>query len=59
VACLIKKMALALLPAPVKSKIMYYKERTIIQMDVDELQVSIEAMLTKKVDDLMGKIEKH
>lgn len=52
-------MALALLPALVKSKIMYYKERTIIQLDVDELLVSIEAILTKKVDDMMGKIEKH
>jgi hypothetical protein len=51
-------MALAL-PAPVKSKIMYYKEITIIQMDATELVESIEAMLTKKVDDMMGKIENH
>jgi hypothetical protein len=32
-----------------------YKERTILQMDADELLVFIEAMFNKKVDEMMKK----
>jgi len=50
-------MALALL-GPVKSKIMYDKERTIIQMDATELMESIDKMFDRKLEDMLEKLEK-
>lgn len=38
---------------------MIYKERTILQLDAEELMVSIEAMFDKKVDEMMEKMEKQ
>lgn len=38
---------------------MMYKERTLLQMDADELLVSIEAMFNKKVDEMLEKMEKQ
>ena len=51
-------MALAL-PAPVKSKIMYYKERIIIQMDATELMESIELMFNKKLEEMLERLERN
>ncbi len=36
---------------------MMYKERTMLQLDADELLVSIEAMFNRKVDEMMEKME--
>jgi hypothetical protein len=36
-----------------------FKERTILQIDADELLESIEEMFTKKVDEMMEKMEKQ
>lgn len=38
---------------------MTFKERTILQVDADELLVSIEAMFNRKVDEMMEKRKKH
>ncbi len=50
-------MALAL-PTLVKSKIMYYRERTIIQMDATELMESIDNMFDKKLEEMLERLEK-
>ena len=50
-------MALAL-PALAKSKIMYYRERTIIQMDATELMESIDNMFDKKLEEMLERLEK-
>lgn len=50
-------MALAL-PEAAKSKNMYYRERTIIQMDAIELMESIEEMFNKKLDEMLERLEK-
>jgi hypothetical protein len=50
-------MALALLK-PINFKIMYFTDRTIIQMDAIELMESIDNMFDKKLEEMLERLEK-